>query len=46
MDMFIKKCIICNKFKSYNIKKEKQKVKTILSKGPKDRYVADIWHLP
>ena len=46
IEIYLKKCIVCNKLKNNNIKKEKQKTKTIFSKGPRDRYVADLWSLP
>ena len=46
IDVYIKKYIVCNKFKSNNIKSEKLKVKTILSKGLRDRYVAVLRDLP
>jgi len=45
IEIYLKNCVICAKLK--NIEKTKRdKSKTILSKGPKDRYVADLWYLP
>ena len=45
IDNYIKNCVTCAKLK--NIEKTKrEKSKTILSHGPKDRYVADLWYLP
>ena len=43
--LHIAKCITCLKVK-YNEKNTKMQNKTILSKGPRDRFVADIWYLP
>ena len=45
VENYIRLCIICNKYKN-NQKNEKNKCVTILSKGPKDRYVVDLWYLP
>lgn len=42
---YIKNCLTCNKVKKFE-KKDKIPCKTILSKGPRDRYVIDLWHLP
>ena len=41
----INKCLTCNKIKKIN-KNSKIPSKNILSKGPRDRYVADLWYLP
>ena len=42
---YIQNCEICCKYKNIQ-KNEKQKSITILSKGPRDRYVVDLWYLP
>ena len=42
---YIENCKTCNKVKKFQ-KNEKQLSTTILSKGPLDRYVIDLWHLP
>ena len=43
--LYIKKCLTCIKIKN-NKKNTKIISKTILSKGPKDRYVIDLWYYP
>ena len=45
INIHINNCVECAKYKSV-INKKKIKNITILSKGPKDRYVADLWELP
>jgi len=42
---YIKSCTICAKIR--NIEKTKrEKTKTIISHGPKDRYLSDLWVIP
>ena len=45
VELYIKNCVDCAKMKSTE-KSKKEKSITILSRGPKDRYVADLWYLP
>ena len=45
IDLYIKNYVDCAKMKS-NEKSKKEKTITILSRGPKDRYVADLLYLP
>ena len=45
VELYIKNCVDCTKMKS-NEKSKKEKTITILSRGPKDRYVADLLYLP
>ena len=42
---YLLNCSTCAKVKKYQ-KQEKSLSKTILSRGPRDRYVADLWALP
>ena len=42
---YIKNCVVCAKVQNIN-KNKKEKCKIILSHGPKDRYVADLWYIP
>ena len=45
VENYIKKCVECAKMKTIE-KAKREKSITILSHGPKDRYVADLWYLP
>ena len=45
VENYIKKCVECAKMKTIE-KSKREKSITILSHGPKDRYVADLWYLP
>ncbi len=44
VENYIKKCVECAKMKTIE-KSKREKSITILSHGPKDRYVADLWYL-
>ena len=45
IEIYIKNCVDCAKMKTIE-KSKREKTVTILSHGPRDRYVADLWYLP
>ena len=45
IEIYIKNCVDCAKMKTIE-KSKREKTITILSHGPRDRYVADLWYLP